>query len=176
MDADHKATVGYNYEVATFSQFTHVEFVDPSGGDTMQKLWPTFLDALLFDYVVYVIDMSQHLARTSRQGPQTHFEKDRSLLLQLLSHPRLAKARNKGDASGPAKFFIYLNYKNQSQDNKSTRQLGRILATNGLHLRNAHLGGRGNVQDIPLKNYIDTPEVCKNTQNVARKRKRPYEC
>eukprot|EP00471_Norrisiella_sphaerica_P008694 CAMPEP_0184493788 /NCGR_PEP_ID=MMETSP0113_2-20130426/26941_1 /TAXON_ID=91329 /ORGANISM="Norrisiella sphaerica, Strain BC52" /LENGTH=191 /DNA_ID=CAMNT_0026879207 /DNA_START=348 /DNA_END=920 /DNA_ORIENTATION=- len=95
--------MGYNYEVVSFSPFKSYEFVDAGGSDVQRHMLQTFLNAVTFDYIVYVIDMTGYL-KADVEKRAGYFREDRENLRRLLSH-----LRNQDE--GETRLIVYINYR-----------------------------------------------------------------
>jgi len=176
-----KKTIGYNYEVVTFTQKKYYEFIDPSGSEMAMRLWPVFWDRVPFHYVVYVIDMTKFLACNSAAERYQHLSKDREQLSRIVNSDKLALAEPcPSDAQADEieeekrpinkthkdalvlranRLIIYMNFKNPSNETDEIKQLAKAYLIDHLRLDEESSMVKGGIDGkIPLLNYVSTKE------------------
>jgi len=162
-DVPKVPTLGYNYEVISFSPFKSYEFVDCGGSDIQQEnLWTVFTDAVSFDYIIYVIDMAKYLQKPDKDK-YGHFKQDRDNLKRIVSAINMHKHKK---SSVTTQLIVYMNYREQDEVHveEAKREVGKRLRAQKNMLRALLIDQLGLTQDkgdkdrvsINSDNFVDT--------------------
>ncbi|GAB5358291.1 hypothetical protein AAMO2058_000445500 [Amorphochlora amoebiformis] len=166
-NAEKEPTIGHNYEVISFTPTKSYEFVDAGGSDVQQMLLDIYIQSVNFDYVIYVIDMSQYLSASEEEKRAGYFRQDRENLIAILTD----QYKNREKRRYAAEVAVYINYhvqKNVEEELKSLddenkqkeikrkvalqKQMLRALLADELGLHE----DTGSVISIPPQNFVDS--------------------